>query len=567
MQPAPVAQLAGSRWKNDSPVGGSGAPDPAAADLLSATRLFCPALLSDLAYRYFIIHFAKKASLPYNVRMPKDNNKKQEEIMTRSVTQKCVLLVALVSLLAAPLAAQEKALTDSPRVKEALNLLDIWLESELGYKRMPGISIAVVHDQELVWSNGYGFSNIKDGVPARPDTIYSICSISKLFTSTAIMQLRDAGKLDLDDPISKYLSWFEIKKVDPDAPPITIRSILRHSSGLPRESEQPYEIGSYVPWPDRADMIEKLPEQETLYPVDTYFQYSNLGMTLLGEIVAAVSGQSYDDYIYEHILEPLGMSDTTPYMPEKEYGGRLAIGYSRWERDSDRVQLPLFSAKGFTPAAGLASTAIDLGKFASWQFRTLENKNNDVLSGYTLKEMQRVHWVDPDWETKWGLGFATWRSKDKTFVGHGGNCPGYRTNLAISPQDKIAVVCMANAADARSEMFTDKAYEIVAPAIAESLKDSEEPQPASTDLKKYTGLYRTHWGEIAVFEWKGSLATISLPSASPADAITELKQVDGNVFRRVRKDGNLGEEHIFELDADGNVKWYKSFSYYMKKIK
>ncbi|HUX14153.1 MAG TPA: serine hydrolase domain-containing protein, partial [Spirochaetia bacterium] len=316
--------------------------------------------------------------------------------MTRSVTQKCVLLVALALLMVAPLTAQEKALADNPHVKEALNLIDIWIEAEVAYERYPGFSMAIAHDQDIIWSNGYGFANIEDKLPTRPDTIYSICSISKLFTAISIMQLRDDGKLQLDDPVSKYLPWFEIKKVDPDAPPITIRSILRHSSGLPRESEQPYEIGSYVPWPDRADMIEKLPEQVTLYPPDTYFQYSNLGISLLGEIVAAVSGQTYEEYVTSHILKPIGMSATTPFLPEDKYGLQMAIGYSRWPREGGRERLAFFSAKGFTPAAGLASTAVDLAKFASWQFRALDNRDKTVLSGYTLKEMQRVNWVDQD---------------------------------------------------------------------------------------------------------------------------------------------------------------------------
>ena len=487
--------------------------------------------------------------------------------MTRSVTQKCVLLVALALLMVAPLTAQEKALADNPHVKEALNLIDIWIEAEVAYERYPGFSMAIAHDQDIIWSNGYGFANIEDKLPTRPDTIYSICSISKLFTAISIMQLRDDGKLQLDDPVSKYLPWFEIKKVDPDAPPITIRSILRHSSGLPRESEQPYEIGSYVPWPDRADMIEKLPEQVTLYPPDTYFQYSNLGISLLGEIVAAVSGQTYEEYVTSHILKPIGMSATTPFLPEDKYGLQMAIGYSRWPREGGRERLAFFSAKGFTPAAGLASTAVDLAKFASWQFRALDNRDKTVLSGYTLKEMQRVNWVDQDGKNTWGLGFQNWRDKDIVLVGHGGSCPGYRTQLAISPKDKIAVACMSNAVDVPIWEYPDKAYDIIAPAIAEALKSSDEDKAAPEELKKFTGHYLTQWGETAVFQWKGSLATISLPSASPADSITELKQTGDNVFRRVRKDGNLGEEYIFELDAEGNVKWYKTFSYYMMKIR
>ncbi len=487
--------------------------------------------------------------------------------MYRLVTRRGLLLVIMILLLGTQAVAQEKALMDNPRVQEAFHLLDIWLESQVEYVRLPGLSIAVVHDQDVIWSNSYGYANIEKQLPARPDTIYSICSISKLFTSISIMQLRDAGKLRLDDPISKYLSWFDIKKADPNEPPVTIRSVLRHSSGLPRESAQPYTGEPDLPWADRADIIKNLPEQEMLYTPDTYFQYSNLGLSLLGEVVASVSGTSYQDYVTENILKPLGMSDTTPFLPEDQYGLRLAIGYSRWPRKGERERLPFFQANGITPAAGLASTALDMAKFASWQLRALDNRDNSLLSGYTLKEMQRVNWVDWDRGTMWGLGFMNWRNKDVTFVGHSGGCPGYRTKVAISPKDKIAIVSMINAADAAVGEYTDKPYEIIAPAIAEALKATEKPESAPDDLKQYTGLYMTHWGESAVFIWKGELAMIILPTDSPADRIGKLKQISGNFFRRVRDDGELGEEVIFEMDESGKVKWFKSASFYSMKVR
>ena len=114
--------------------------------------------------------------------------------MRNSITRTGSLLIIMVLLMGAPGLAQEKKLMDNPRVKEAFNLLDKWLDSEVGYKRYPGLSIAVVHDQDVIWTGRYGYANLQDQLPARPDTIYSICSISKLFTNIAIMQLRDAGK-------------------------------------------------------------------------------------------------------------------------------------------------------------------------------------------------------------------------------------------------------------------------------------------------------------------------------------------------------------------------------------
>ena len=147
--------------------------------------------------------------------------------------------------------------------------------------------MAIVHDQDLIWSRAWGSADLEANKPAEPDTIYSICSISKLFTSVAVMQLRDEGKLKLDDPVEKHLPWFDLKKTFPDSPPITIEGLLTHSSGLPRESDHPYWTGPDFPFPTREQIIERLSNQETLYPAETYFQYSNLGLTLAGEFAVA----------------------------------------------------------------------------------------------------------------------------------------------------------------------------------------------------------------------------------------------------------------------------------------
>ncbi|UCC39043.1 MAG: beta-lactamase family protein, partial [Candidatus Aminicenantes bacterium] len=106
---------------------------------------------------------------------------------------------------------QTQSLSDDPRIANALKLIEIWIDAQLDYGDIPGMSLGIVYDQDLVWSLGLGYAHVDKKIPASPSTIYSICSISKLFTSIGIMQLRDQGKLSLDDPISKHLSWFKIK--------------------------------------------------------------------------------------------------------------------------------------------------------------------------------------------------------------------------------------------------------------------------------------------------------------------------------------------------------------------
>ena len=203
--------------------------------------------------------------------------------------------------------------------------------------------MAVVHGKDVIWSKGFGLANREAKLAAAPDTLYSICSISKLFTSLGVLQLRDEGKLALDEPIATYLPWFDVQQQYADSPPVTLRGILTHSSGLPRESAQPYWTGPDFAFPTRDAMIAGLHSQQTLYPADTYFQYSNLGLTLAGEVVAAVSGDAYADHQVKRILQPIGMKDTTPWLPEAERGKRLAIGYGRRKREGERE--PLRSSK------------------------------------------------------------------------------------------------------------------------------------------------------------------------------------------------------------------------------
>jgi hypothetical protein len=217
--------------------------------------------------------------------------------------------------------------------------------------------------------------------------------------------------------------------------------------------------------------------------------------------------------------------------------------------------MPFFQAKGIAPAAGYASTATDLARFASWQFRLLRKGGTEVLNANTLREMHRVHWVDPNFETTWGLGFSVWRSKDKTFVGHGGSCPGFRSQLLLKTDERIATVVLANAQGVDASRFAQAIYEIVAPVIKEAAKpDAPAPKPVDESLAAYLGSYATGFaGEAAFVRWEDGLASIFLPTTNPVDALTKWKKTGPHTFRRIRKDEALGEEIVFSLGADGKA--------------
>ena len=449
---------------------------------------------------------------------------------------------------------------------EAFQLIEVWLEAQKDFDHLPGLSAIVIDDQEVLWSGATGLSNPEKGVEASTSTIYSICSISKLFTSVAIMILYDEGKLRLDDRISDLLPAYSLTQKYPESGPVTIRSLLTHSSGLPREAAYPYWTGPDFPFPSKAQVDSKLSEQETLYPASTYFQYSNLGLTLLGEIVEELSGLPYDLFVRQKILDPLGLSNTRPELPEQFYGEKLAIGYSAMTRDGNREKVNFFQANGITPAAGFSSSVEDLGKFASWQFRLRDTTLAEILKPSTLKYMHQVHWTDPDWETTRGLGFMIRKGPDgSTWVGHGGSCPGYRTTLELNLKNKRAFSVMINASGTDPSTYVRGIN-----GIMDKVKDSDEENPSkeSRDLQEYVGYYSQlpWWGEAYISTWDGKLVILDLPSDNPGESMTFFKHVEGDTFRRVRDNGESGESLVFERDEQGNIIHYKRHGNYTKRI-
>jgi len=473
---------------------------------------------------------------------------------------KTFLIILLVCIPA--LTSRGQSDTAEPS-SDALRYIDAWLEAQQAYDHLPGISVGIVKDQELIWSKAYGVSDVKKKIPATTETIYSICSITKLFTSIGIMQLYEQGKLRLDDSLSTILPDRNVRQQFNDSGPITIRGLLTHSSGLPRESDFPYWTGPDFKFPTKKELDEKIPNQQTLYPASTYFQYSNLGMTLLGEVIEKLSGQPYEVYIEENILKPLRLRNTHSRLPRELLGSKLATGYSSLNRQGTRDLVPMFDTQGIQAAAGYSSTVDDLAQFASWQFRLLSHGGKEILTAASLKDMQRVHWVDPDWKVHWGLGFVVFQHGGKTLAGHWGACPGYRSLLIVEPKEKLAFIVLINAME-NPWRYASQMRSIL-------LKGEKEKKARKTNhnLEQYTGTYNAQpWGsEKKVLSWYGNLAILDLPSANPLEDMTLLQHVSGDTFRRIRRDEALGEEFVFERDEKtGKVTKMWSHSNYSVKL-
>lgn len=454
------------------------------------------------------------------------------------------------------LRAQDAPLAEHPEVAAALRLYAIWVAEYLAYHRQPGVSLGVVYDQDLVWAAGFGFRDAERQLPATPETIYRIASITKTFTATAVMQLRDAGRLALDDPVARHLPWFAYRDTFPQGPAVTIRHLLTHTSGLPRESPFPYWTDRE--FPTREQLIAALREQTSVYEPATRSTYSNLALAIAGELVAAVAGMPYDDYVHRHILAPLGMTSTWVRFEDVDRA-RLAVGSEIVRPDGSRPVAGPTISRGLTPAANMSSTVLDLAKFVSLQFQDGPAGGRQILRGSTLREMHRVHWLAPDWESGRGLGFAVWRQGKRTLVGHGGWVAGYRTQIAFEPATKIGVVVLTNTDQAGPGAYVRAAFDVIAPAIERATR-APEPTVVVERPERYTGRYRDPSGWVTdVIAMNGRLYLYDHaypPRPNPLTGLTDLTPVTDHTFRMTGERGN-GELVVFELAADGRVERVK----------
>ena len=467
-------------------------------------------------------------------------------------------LTLLAAVAAGPATAQSRFLADHPDVASRIELFGSWVEAQMRYHHQPGVSIGVIRDQELIWAKGFGYADRDRRIPATPATGYRIASITKLFTATAIMQLRDAGKLNLADPVAKHLDWFRVKSRFTDGPPITIEQLLTHTSGLPRESPFPYWSDPRH-FPTREEMMRALPSQEAVFEPATRWKYSNLAVALAGEVVSAVSGEPWADYVERHILQPLGMRSTTT-RPTAE---QLATGYHVFDEDGTQGVATFADTRAIAPAANMASTVEDLARFISFQL----SDGQSVLRKSTRREMHRVHWLRPDWRGGWGIGFSVDRAGNRTLVGHGGWLDGYRTQISFDPETKVGVVVMTNTVEAGPETYVSKAFEVIAPAIERATAPVLAKAVADPAWQRYLGRYLGtdgHLTEVRIVDGKLVLYGAGPPpELDLGEAISELVPEGEHRFREVPTSDGGGEAVVFEVNGQGKVERVKTGENYL----
>jgi CubicO group peptidase (beta-lactamase class C family) len=377
------------------------------------------------------------------------------------------------------------------------------IEKEMNKNDVTGLSIALVDDRRVIWAQGFGFADEAKGIPATPETIYRAGSITKLFTATAVMQLAEQGKLDIDQPLQTYLPEFSIRSRFADAGPVTPRNLMTHHSGLPSDLLK----GMWTKKPEPfQNAVKYIRDDYVAYPPNYIFSYSNLGVTLLGHALEKVAGRDFASHMDTSLLQPLGMANSE-FSPAPDSS---VLGAKAYRKGREAEELPL----SLVPAGGLNSSVNDLSRFMRMILAGGRAGEQQIIRPETLAEMLRPQNsgvpLDLDFHVglAWmlgGLGGIDIRNAGPV-AHHSGATLCHRSQLILLPEQKLGVVVLSNSATAGA-VVNQIATEALKLAL-EVKSGIHQPLPVAqptgkgsmprTELRDYEGRYASMLGVVDI---------------------------------------------------------------------
>jgi CubicO group peptidase (beta-lactamase class C family) len=386
------------------------------------------------------------------------------------------------------------------------------IQEEMKRHNIQGLSIALVDGQGIVWARGFGFADVSNRVPAKPETVYPAGSIAKLFTVAAVLQLNEQKKIDIDQPLRDYLPEFSVRTRFSGSAPITIRSLMTHHSGLP--SDYLKEMISLTP-ARLDDRVKGLRREWVAYPPDFVFSYSNVAFQLLGYLVERVSGIEFSSFMKESLFKPMGMGHTS-FVLDPRIKPFLSKGY-RAGRETEEILLPSVPS----PDCPLYTSVVDLSRFIQMIFADGRAGDQQILKPGTLsKTLQRQNGdVRLDFDFQIGLG---WFLNDSGIKGaglvasHGGTLSLFHSQMTLLPEHKLGVVVLANSSSA-IQVVNRIAEETLKSAVEEKagikqpepqriVREPNIPWPQAA-IEDHVGHYATGLRVFTVEAEKGRLFT------------------------------------------------------------
>jgi CubicO group peptidase (beta-lactamase class C family)/D-alanyl-D-alanine dipeptidase len=453
--------------------------------------------------------------------------------------QRLVLLgTVLVFFLRTEASAQNVAA--SPEYAQIVSQLTARIQQQIDEKKLPALSIALVDNQSVVWAQGFGFEDSGKKLPATAHTVYRVGSVSKLFTDTAVMQLVERERLDLDAPIMRYVPGFAPH--NPFGGDITLRQLMSHRAGLVREPP----VGHYfdASAPTLQATIESLNQTSLVFAPGTHTKYSNAGIATVGYALQRTVNQPYPEYLNSALLQPLGMRESS-FTPDPALMQHLASA-SMWSYDGLLFPAPTFQL-GEGPAGAMYSTVTDLGIFESALFA-----GGRVISSKTLREMWTPQSGSASRDDSFGIGFRLSSLDGEREAGHGGAIYGFATQLSMLPDAKLGVVVTA-ALDGTNAVTTRIADDALRLMLAKQKHVVATLTPPAREIpvdlsRKLAGDYVAGTDRVHLDEQNGALYLLHL-SGGP---LAQLRSVGNDDLIEDSRVAYSPEPLRLHFDASGN---------------
>ena len=465
--------------------------------------------------------------------------------MRKLIQTLLALMVMLTALWPTTLARAEQPSDGPTDPLELEAFIDGYLAAQMPANNIAGATVSVVKDGQVFFVKGYGYADVAQRLPVDPEkTLFRIGSISKLFTWTAVMQLVEQGKLDLDADVNTYLD-FEIPATFPE--PITLNHLMAHTAGF---EDRAFGI-------DSATLEQLIPLGRWLKthlparvrPPGQFSAYSNYGVTLAGYIVERVSGLPFDDYMDKNILAPLGMAHSSSRQP---LPAALARDFSQgYQFVNGAYQPQPFEAVNVAPAGSLSASATDMARFMIAHLREGRYGEARILQPATAQLMHTRHFTHDPRLNGWAHGFYEMDMNGQHIFGHGGDTDLFHSLLMLFPEHDLGVFISTNSAGGGAgiatfqQAFVDRYFPKAFPGVI-------PPADFAQRADLYSGSYRMNRMSYTTPEKLGALLN-AIDIHADQEGLTVNQQryieVEPLVFRLVDGDGML----IFREDSHGNI--------------
>lgn len=358
----------------------------------------------------------------------------------------CTTIVCIILLLCPATRAQDQASLPPETVKR----IEAVIEAEQAKLKIPGLSVAIAVGNQPRYARGFGMADLENSVPAKATTRYRTASIAKAMTATAVMQLVEQGKIDLDAPVQKYCAAFPDKGAT-----LTVRHLLAHQSGI-RHYKHRNEAAGTEHYTSIAESLKVFKDDALLFEPGAKYSYTTYGYVVLGCAIEGASGLGYDDYMQKHIFQRAGMEHTRTdnhflVIPERARGYmKLEIStlslvpddVKRQVKGTNILNANLHDTSGKIPGGGFLSSAIDLVRFG------VAVNTGKLVRLATLEQMWIEQRAKDGKETGYGYGWNVFKFGEQRVILHGGNQAGARSELRILPDKGIVIAVLTNLSDA-----------------------------------------------------------------------------------------------------------------------